>query len=102
MKLRRVIGSPGYPRPTRPSCAPSSRGTSTAAGIPRAAARQYLSIIASGDRVEMLKTIKAPTLVLHGEEDPLLPVECGRDVARLMPGAEIQTYPGWGHDFPGR
>ena len=49
----------------------------------------------------MLKTIKVPTLVLHGEDDPLLPVECGRDVARLVPGAEIQTYPGWGHDFPG-
>ena len=83
-----------------PSCAPSSRRTSTAAGIRRARARQYLSIIASGDRVELLKTIKVPTLVLHGEEDPLLPVECGRDVARLVPGAEIETYPGWGHDFP--
>ena len=38
--------------------------------------------------------------MLHGEDDPLLPVECGRDVARLVPGAEIETYPGWGHDFP--
>ena len=67
---------------------------------PEGGARQYLSIIASGDRVEMLKRIKVPTLVLHGEDDPLLPVECGRDVARLVPAAEIQTYPGWGHDFP--
>jgi pimeloyl-ACP methyl ester carboxylesterase len=40
-------------------------------------------------------------LVLHGEDDPLLPVECGRDVAALVPGAEITTYPGWGHDFTG-
>ena len=41
-----------------------------------------------------------PTLVLHGEDDPLLPVDCGRDVASLVPGAEIETYPGWGHDLP--
>jgi pimeloyl-ACP methyl ester carboxylesterase len=84
----------------RQSRAPSSKRTSIAAGI-RGAARQYLSVIASGDRVELLKTVKVPTLVLHGDDDPLLPVECGRDVARLVPGAEIETYPGWGHDLPG-
>jgi pimeloyl-ACP methyl ester carboxylesterase len=49
----------------------------------------------------MLKSLQLPTLVLHGEDDPLLPVECGHDVAALVPGAEIQTYPGWGHDIPG-
>ena len=39
-------------------------------------------------------------MTLHGEDDPLLPVECGRDVAKLVPGAEVETYPGWGHDVP--
>ena len=58
------------------------------------------AVIASGHRVELLQKLRVPTLVLHGEDDPLLPVECGRDVARLVPAAEIQTYPGWGHDFP--
>ncbi len=53
-----------------------------------------------GDRVDLLKTVKVPTLVLHGEDDPLLPVECGRDVAALVPGAKIETFPGWGHDVP--
>jgi pimeloyl-ACP methyl ester carboxylesterase len=43
-----------------------------------------------------------PTLVMHGEEDPLLPIACGRDVASLVPGAQFQSYPGWGHDFPGK
>jgi pimeloyl-ACP methyl ester carboxylesterase len=56
--------------------------------------------MASGPRVELLKTVKVPTLVLHGEDDPLLPVECGRDVAALVPGAKIETFPGWGHDVP--
>jgi len=99
MKLRRTIGSPGYPTPDD-ELRPFVEKNVDRRWWPEGSARQYLSVIASGDRVEMLKTVKAPTLVLHGEEDPLLPVECGRDVARLVPGAEIETWPGWGHDFP--
>jgi len=53
------------------------------------------------DRVEQIKGVKVPALVLHGEDDPLLPVACGRDVASLVPGAKIETFPGWGHDLPG-
>jgi pimeloyl-ACP methyl ester carboxylesterase len=99
MKLRQVIGSPAYPTPEAELRAFVEKNVDRR-WYPEGAARQYLSVIASGDRVELLKTVKAATLVLHGEEDPLLPVECGRDVARLVPGAQIQTYPGWGHDFP--
>jgi pimeloyl-ACP methyl ester carboxylesterase len=99
MNLRTVIGSPGYLSDEAALRAFVEKNVDRR-WYPEGGARQYLSIIASGDRVDLLKTIKAPTLVLHGEEDPLLPVDCGRDVARLIPGAEIQTYPGWGHDFP--
>ena len=99
MKLRRTIGSPSYPTPNAELRAFVEKNVDRR-WWPEGAARQYLSVIASGDRVELLKRIKAPTLVLHGEDDPLLPVECGRDVARLVPGAEIETWPGWGHDFP--
>jgi pimeloyl-ACP methyl ester carboxylesterase len=99
MKLRRTIGSPGYPTPDDELRAFVEKNVDRR-WWPEGAARQYLSVIASGDRVELLKTVKVPALVLHGEEDPLLPVEGGRDVARLVPGAEIETWPGWGHDFP--
>ncbi len=99
MKLRQVIGSPAYPTP-EPELRAFVEKNVDRRWYPEGAARQYLSIIASGDRVEFLKTVQVPTLVLHGEADPLLPVDCGRDVAALVPGAEIQTYPGWGHDFP--
>jgi pimeloyl-ACP methyl ester carboxylesterase len=99
MKLRTAIGSPGYPVDEAALRAFVEKNVDRR-WYPEGAARQYLSVIASGDRVELLKTVKVPTLVLHGEDDPLLPVEGGRDVARLVPGAEIQTYPGWGHDFP--
>ena len=99
MKLRKTIGSPGYPTPDAELRAFVERNVDRS-WYPEGAARQYLSVVATGDRVELLKTIKAPTLVLHGEDDPLLPVECGRDVARLVPGARIETFPGWSHDFP--
>src|SRR4029453_9786503 len=75
MKLRTVIGSPGYPADEATLRAFVEKNVDRR-WYPEGGARQYLSIIASGDRVELLKTIKAPTLVLHGEEDPLLPVEC--------------------------
>jgi proline iminopeptidase len=56
--------------------------------------------MASGDRVDLLKTITVPTLVIHGDEDPLLLPECGRDVATLIPGARFDLIPGMGHDLP--
>jgi pimeloyl-ACP methyl ester carboxylesterase len=99
IKLRQTIGSPAYPTPA------DEMRTFVEKNVdrrwwPEGAGRQYVSVLASGDRVELLKTIKTPTLVMHGEADPLLPVECGRDVAALVPGAELETWPGWGHDFP--
>lgn len=98
-KLRNVIGSPGFPAD------PAELRTLVERNIdrrwyPEGAARQYLAVMASGPRVDLLKTVKVPTLVLHGEDDPLLPVECGRDVASLVPGAKVETWPGWGHDLP--
>lgn len=99
MKLRRTIGSPGYPTPESVLRAFVEKNVDRR-WYPQGTARQYVSVLASGNRVDLLKTIKVPTLVMHGEDDPLLPVECGRDVARLVPGAELQTIPGWGHDFP--
>jgi pimeloyl-ACP methyl ester carboxylesterase len=101
MKLRRTIGSPAYPMPEAELRAFVEKNVDRR-WYPEGAARQYLSVIVSGDRVELLKTIKVPTLVMHGEEDPLLPIACGRDVASLVPGAEFQSYPGWAHDFPAK
>lgn len=99
MRLRTVISGPGYPTEPAAMRALVERNIDRRY-YPPGAARQYLAIMASGPRVELLKTVKVPTLVLHGEDDPLLPVECGRDVAALVPGARIETFPGWGHDVP--
>ncbi len=61
--------------------------------------RQLVAIIASGDRRKLLPKITAPTLVIHGAEDPLVPVEAGRDTARHIAGAELMVIEGMGHDL---
>ena len=99
MKMRRTIGSPGYPTPEAELRAFVEKNVDRS-WYPQGSARHYVSVLASGDRVELLKTIKVPTLVMHGEDDPLLPVACGRDVASLVRGAEFWSHAGWGHDFP--
>jgi len=99
IKLRTVIGSPGFPADPAELRVLVERNIDRRY-YPAGAARQYLAVLASGDRVDLLKTVKVPTLVLHGVDDPLLRVDGGRDVASLVPGAKIETFPGWGHDIP--
>ncbi len=62
--------------------------------------RQILAVGADTERAALLSRIACPTLVLHGEADPLLPIECGRDTARRIPGARFVAFPGMGHDLP--
>ena len=53
----------------------------------------------AGDRRARLATIAAPTLVVHGADDPLSPIAGGEDTAASSPGAEFVAVPGMGHDF---
>jgi pimeloyl-ACP methyl ester carboxylesterase len=95
----RTIGSPAYPTPEkqlRERIAKSIRRNSCPSGV----ARQMVAIGASGDRVELLKSIKVPTLVIHGAADPLVPLACGEDTAKLVPGARLEVIEGMGHDLP--
>jgi len=62
--------------------------------------RQMAAVMASGDRREAVKTIKAPTVVIHGLADPLVPAEAGRDTAANIPGAVLVEIEGMGHDLP--
>lgn len=98
MHTFRVIGSPGYPTPDdvlyERIAATVKRNVCTAG-----TARQLLAIAASGDRVSLLKSIRVPSLVVHGTHDPLVPVACGRDTARLIPGAVLHEIDGMGHDL---
>ena len=94
-----AIGSPAYPWP--PGALAARAGAEAERGFnPPGVQRQMTAVRASGDRRERLATIKAPTMVLHGEADPLVPVIGGRDTAANIPGAELITIPGMGHDLP--
>jgi pimeloyl-ACP methyl ester carboxylesterase len=95
----RVIGSPGYPL--------DEDELRRTAGIsydraydPPGVVRQLAAIHASGDRTASLRTIAAPTVVLHGEADPLVQPPGGKATAEAIPGAELVTYPGMGHNLP--
>ena len=94
-----VIGSPAYPSSKEELRSRIGRSVRRAYE-PAGTARQLLAIIASGDRRKLLHTIAAPTLVIHGAEDPLVPLAAGRDTAQNIPGASLLVIEGMGHDFP--
>jgi pimeloyl-ACP methyl ester carboxylesterase len=95
----RAIGGTAYPTPDevlrKRVTASVRRGL-----CPAGTSRQLFAVVSSGDRVALLRTVGAPTLVIHGTDDPLVPLTCGRDTARWVPGAMLHEVEGMGHDFP--
>jgi pimeloyl-ACP methyl ester carboxylesterase len=67
---------------------------------PEGTMRQLAAVLASGSRKESLKEVDIPTLVIHGDADPLVPVEAGIDTANAVPGAELLLIEGMGHSIP--
>jgi pimeloyl-ACP methyl ester carboxylesterase len=67
---------------------------------PAGSMRQLAAIIASGDRTPLLRTITAPTVVIHGTTDRLVPVSGGKATAKAIPGARLMLIEGMGHDLP--
>lgn len=67
---------------------------------PAGVGRQLRAILASGSRNERLKSVKAPTLVIHGTIDPLVRMEAGKDTAASIPGAKLLLIEGMGHALP--
>lgn len=97
--LQQAIGSPAYPTPEkqlRRRAARALRRCYCPAGV----TRQMLAVAAAPDRSELLATIAAPTLVIHGASDPLVPLACGEDTAARIPGARLEVIQGMGHDLP--
>lgn len=67
---------------------------------PPGVARQLAAILASGNRKPALRDVRVPTLVIHGDADPLVPVACGVDVADAIAGAALLRIPRMGHALP--
>jgi len=95
----RTIGSPGYAASDAELRARVERDVDRAPDEPSGFARQLAAIIAAPPRYEILRSVRAPTLVIHGADDPLVPLEGGKDTAASIPGAELVIVPGMGHDF---
>jgi pimeloyl-ACP methyl ester carboxylesterase len=99
LKSWRVIGSPGFPfhedRIAAKAAAAWDRGFH-----PAGTARQTVAIVSSPDRTAPLREVQIPTLVIHGESDPLVDPSGGRATAEAVPGAKLWTVPGMGHDLP--
>ena len=97
--LFKVIGSPAYPTPETEQreriALAYQRGF-----YPVGTLRQMLAVLADTTRATELPRITAPTLVLHGKADPLVPFACGEDTARRIPGARLVGIEGMGHDLP--
>jgi proline iminopeptidase len=94
-----IIGSPAH-RHELPSMRPLFERVARRGLYRNGTARQLLAILATGDRRPMLQKITAPTLVLHGADDPLVPLAAGRDTAANITGAKLEVVEGMGHDFP--
>lgn len=99
LRIAAVIGSPAYPR--------DENWIRTAVSLawernndPIGVTRQLAAIRLSADRRPGLATLEVPTLVVHGEVDPLIQADGGRATAAAIPGAELLVLPGMGHDIP--
>ncbi len=95
----KIIGSPGFPFDEAGVRDKAARSYDRCF-LPSGQARQLAAILTQPNRVPALRTLDLPTLVVHGEADPLVPVEGGRDTAAAIPGAELLLVPGMGHDMP--
>jgi pimeloyl-ACP methyl ester carboxylesterase len=96
IKAQRVIGSPGYPEDETVLRNMAARNIDRSY-YPQGVSRQFAAILATGSRVDLLQTIRVPSLVIHGTDDPLVPVEAGKDTANSIPGCEIKLIEGMGH-----
>ena len=94
-----VIGSPAYPLDL-PWLASISGEAYDRAYDPLGVARQLLAVHASGDRTPSLRELAVPTLVVHGDADPLVQVAGGQATAEAVPGAELLVIEGMGHNLP--
>jgi pimeloyl-ACP methyl ester carboxylesterase len=99
VRAARIVGSPGYPSDENEMAVRAGRAYDRCYD-PVGTARQAVATVASGDRTERLRHLKAPTLVIHGLADQMCNVSGGRSTADAIPGAELVLIEGMGHDLP--
>ena len=99
LDVNRVIGSPGFPR-DEARLKRKALEAYQRAWYPEGVTRQMAAITVNGDRRDKLKTLNVPSLIIHGSDDPLVPVTGGIDTHENIPGSELMIINGMGHDLP--
>ncbi len=101
LTLYKAIGSPGYPTEDG-ELKKIIEEDLTRSWYPMGTARQAAAVIIGDncDRRNYLKELTVPTLVIHGEDDPVVNIEAGKEVAAAIPSARFISFPGMGHDLP--
>jgi pimeloyl-ACP methyl ester carboxylesterase len=94
-----VIASPDYP-PDQQAVRDRAGRSWDRSFHPSGVARQLMAVLASGDRTKELARVEAPTQVIHGLADRLIPAQAGKDTARAIRGAKLELIEGMGHDLP--
>ncbi len=95
-----LIGSPAYRPPSRDEFRARLRASVQRAYRPAGVARQLLAVAADGDRSALLVRIAAPTHIVHGAADPLVPVAAAHDLHSRIKGSTLEIIDGMGHDLP--
>ena len=99
VRLFHLIGSPGYP-PDPERLRQRIHDSVARAWRPAGTTRQLVAVVADGDRTPLLGRIAAPTCVVHGRDDPLIPVAAAHDLVVHIPDSTVDIVPGMGHDLP--
>jgi pimeloyl-ACP methyl ester carboxylesterase len=99
LRYFRIVTGPGIAFDEDAHCAVTARSYDRSF-IPAGAARQMMSIMVRGNRRPALSAVTAPTLVIHGDADPVVPLEAGIDTAEAIPGAKLEIIRGMGHELP--
>lgn len=98
IKLNQLIGSPAYPQ-SLISLRKHATQIVNRSYNPNGYKRQLVAIVASKNRQHLVRKIKTPTLVIHGRDDLIIPLNAGVKTARLIKKAKLKVVPGMGHNF---
>ena len=99
MRLFTLIGSPAY-RPEREAFKARLAASVRRAWRPNGVVRQLVAVVADGDRTPLLSRISVLTHIVHGAEDPLVPVAAAHDLHASIAGSTLEIIEGMGHDLP--
>ncbi|HSV00407.1 MAG TPA: alpha/beta hydrolase [Roseiarcus sp.] len=98
--VQKALASPGFPSSDAELRERAERRTDRAPFDLAGLTRQSAALIVASPRNALLKTVRCPTLVLHGANDPVIPAAAAKDTAESVPSAELVVIPGMAHDVP--